>query len=101
MHLVALSCMPPRARADRLLCVGQWVSLLPSAGLGFLTVSIINQVAKVNILLQSYISKAEVDGFALVADMNHVVQARSGPSPPSILAPSPSIPPTLSAGPGP
>ena len=36
---------------------------------------VIDQVAKVNILLQSYVSRAEVDGFALVADMNHVVQA--------------------------
>ena len=36
---------------------------------------VIDQVAKVNILLQAYISKAEVDGFALVADMNHVVQS--------------------------
>jgi activating signal cointegrator complex subunit 3 len=36
---------------------------------------VIDQIAKVNILLQAYISKAEVDGFALVADMNHVVQS--------------------------
>ena len=36
---------------------------------------VIDQIAKVNILLQSYISKADVDGFALVADMNHVVQS--------------------------
>ena len=28
-----------------------------------------------NILLQAYISRAEVEGFALVADMNHVVQS--------------------------
>jgi hypothetical protein len=38
---------------------------------------VIDQVAKVNILLQSYVSRAEVDGFALVADMNHVVQAKA------------------------
>jgi hypothetical protein len=37
--------------------------------------SVWGQVAKVNILLQAYISRAEVEGFALVADMNHVVQS--------------------------
>ena len=47
-----------------------------------------------NILLQSYISKAEVDGFALVADMNHVVQARSCPPLPSLPTPPASHPPT-------
>jgi len=36
---------------------------------------IIDQIAKVNILLQSYISRADIDGFALVADSHHVVQS--------------------------
>ncbi len=36
---------------------------------------IIDERTKVNILLQAYISRAQVEGFALVADMNHITQS--------------------------
>lgn len=36
---------------------------------------LLDERTKVNILLQAYISRAQVDGFALVADMNHITQS--------------------------
>ena len=52
-------------------CTQVKIKLMDMEGEGIL----LDERTKVNILLQAYISRAQVEGFALVADMNHITQS--------------------------
>lgn len=45
---------------------------LPAAG------GVENSYGKINILLQTYISRGEVDSFSLISDLSYVAQVRTG-----------------------
>ena len=54
-----------------------------------------NNYGKVNILLQSFVTRGLVDTFSLVSDMNYVSQVSSPLPPPPSSLPPPPPPPSL------